>query len=197
MSSTLLVRMASPKEVKRFGDWLLAKANGQKCNIIVPEHPDNPDMVRCRGAWVDAPDEIWGKSYISFDSAIWDQPTQDFVFCIAREMVVGGHFKVKAAGWASIGMCDTLDEFVKQRICWSERSYMSGYRKMVKKTSESTDPDMIQFRKDNWPENWKEVFNKGMIEQKNRIDAMTKRFRRHAKRFFLTDSPDLILPLTD
>lgn len=188
MGGTLLIQMQSKKEVLRFRDFVFSKNGGRRCNIILPNHPKNPSYwTRERGAFVEAPDMIYGATYVGLDYAIWDRGTADFVIILAEEMIKGNYFKVKRIGWDSVGMCKSLSEFLRSRILWERRAEIG----MLKKFKNSTQPVDIQFIKDNWPD--EQEVNKILKQMQNEIDATTRRFRYHARRFFTTDSPDLVL----
>ncbi len=188
MSATLIMNMCSKKEAEKLKDFIFAKNGGKPCNIIAPKHFTNPDKVRCRGAYVDIPSVY---AHVGLDYAIWDSYTGDFVMYLVQEMIAGEHFRVRRAGWDSIGFCKSVNDFMRGRGFWGHRMELKTLRKLAR----STNPADVKWRKDRWPKrnDAKLLMDQYSKDIRNGVACM----KRAAKRFFREESSDLILGLEE
>ncbi len=191
MSSTWIAEFDNEKDYNHFCNRYKEIApNGG--NIIVPDFPGNPKMVRERGARVDLKETIYihnddyengfekNPAYaISFDIAIWDNWTKDFICCIMQEMC-------KRYSFVEIG-CDSeelvsQEEFLKYGVFHHEKKMIEYLREIYKK-----DPDFI--KKDDID------ISDFDEEAEEKVIQTEKSFREAAKRFFDGDASDLILKI--
>lgn len=193
MSSTWVAEFDNEKDynhfVARFQE--IAPDGG---NVIVPELPENPDQVRLRGAWVDLDDKVYvycedfdedvhgdaplkDPSWaISFDIAIWDDWTKDFIKCIMQEMC--HRYSFVEIGCNSVELI-SAEEFLKWKTFSRQKYEMEWLRKDFK-----DHPDKYEDDKD-----IPEKIDKALEE----FDETDEKFREAAKRFFDGDASDLIL----
>lgn len=193
MSSTWVAEFDNEKDYKHFvARFNEIAPNGG--NVIVPELSENPEDVRLRGAWVDLDDDVYvfcenfdedihGEPplkdpawAISFDIAIWDDWTKDFIKCIMQEMC--HRYSFIEIGCNSVDLI-SAEEFMTWK-CFSRQRYeMDWLRKDFEENSEKYKDE----------ENFSEKIDKALSEFQETED----KFREAAKRFFDGDASDLIL----
>ncbi len=191
MSSTWVAEFDNEKDYNHFVARYkeIAPDSG---NVIVPELLENPEDVRLRGAWVELEEDVYdhdkydeatdtlpvkeGAWAISFDIAIWDQWTKDFIMCIMQEMC--HRYSFVEIGCDS-GELQPAEEFLKWKCFTTEKYEMEWLAKDFK-----TNPGHYDHVKD-----IPEKIKKALAEFQETED----KFREAAKRFFDGDAYDLIL----
>ena len=194
MSSTWVAEFDNKKDYKHFCKrYKKIAPNGE--NIIVPDLPENPDKVRLRGAYVDLESDVYilpegsdpeiddeiikkGAWAISFDIAIWDDWTKNFIQCIFDEMCQ--RYSFIEIGCNSIELL-SQEDFLKQLVFGQAKRTIEYYRGI-----KSEEPHYIF----GWG---KEVRADQFNKLEKDIERVEKEFREAAKRFFDGDASDLIL----
>ncbi len=193
MSSTWVAEFDNKKDYKYFCKrYKKIAPNGE--NIIVPDLPENPDKVRLRGAYVDLEDIVYdhdkydeatdiffvkkGAWAVSFDIAIWDDWTKNFIRCIFQEMCQ--RYSFVEIGCNSIELL-SQEEFLKQLVFGQAKRTIKYYKGI-----KSEEPHYIF----GWG---KEVRTDQFNKLEKDIERVEKAFREAAKRFFDGDASDLIL----
>ncbi len=195
MSSTWVAEFDNEEDYNHFVNRFKEIApNGG--NVIVPDLSENPDQVRERGAWVELDDIVYDYCEdfdedihgdppvkdpawaISFDIAIWDDWTKDFICCIMQEMC--HRYSFVEIGCNSVDLI-SAEEFLKWKILHQPKMVIECYK--------TSDPDELHFifGLD------KKVKTKDFDKLEKEIGETEEKFRQAAKRFFDGDASDLIL----
>ena len=191
MSTKWTAEFDNAKDHKHFVDRFneIAPKGG---NIIVPELPQNPKDVRCRGAWVDLDETIYDfcENFdedihgeppvkdiawaVSFDVAIWDSWTSDFIMALIQEMCHRYSF-------VEIG-CDEMvsqQDFLQWKCFSTEKLTIDYMRRLYDNNPKAVECNGITTDK--------------MDRAEQEILGLETEFREAAKRFFDGDASDLIL----
>lgn len=73
-------------------------------NLFLPDFKFISNNSKKRGV-----DVRFSGNVMSFNYAIWDRYGSDWAMLIGQELAK--HLNIEKAGWASIGWCDSIDEF--------------------------------------------------------------------------------------
>lgn len=191
MSGTMLIRFGDEKELLKFkNDFDKIVPNGY--NVIAPRVEGEPEDARVRGAYVIIPDISYGEGeedVASFDYAIWDGWTRNFLIFLGKEIC--NRYKVKEAGWASTQFY-SIEEFMEKISFSQERYIIEEYEKGVYKYNDEF-KNMLGIEKFILEEYKLAATKEDIKKLKKMIFLVDGEFKKAAKRFFDGDYKDLII----
>lgn len=129
MSASVLLKF-EPGEIKKVKEWFAKVCPADRYpDLPVPESPHR-NKEYTRGIYV-----TFRSNVMELDRAIWDEVAGCYATLIGQEL--SKRFKLKAAGWDSIGYCDKIEDFMnstgllsrvyRKRAAYIKASMTEGY----------------------------------------------------------------------